>query len=210
MDIKKKVTIGIAALAIGTAGTAVAAGDDSPWLGGDAKDALAADLASKLDGVNQGNVERALDEVAEERRSEMTAAQSEAIAAELDGVDADAVADALDKAHEQMRAAFEAGERPDRDSLAATLAAELDIDEDAVAKALESAREAQFAERKTEMLDRLDQAVEDGEIDADRAEEIREHIESDEPPKMGKGPGAHGPGSGGPNGPGFGGPSNLG
>ena len=166
MDIKKKVAIGVTAVAIGTTGTAVAAGGGGPLFGGDGKDELAADLASKLDGVNPGEVERALDEVSEERRSEMTAAQAAAIAAELDGVDADAVADALDKAHEQMREASEAGEQPDPGSLAATLAEELDINEDAATTALESAREAEFAERRTEMLDRLDQAVEDGDIDA--------------------------------------------
>ena len=124
MDIKKTVAIGIAAVAIGTTGTAVAAGGGGPSLGGDGKDELAADLASKLDGVNPGEVERALDEVSEERCSEMTAAQATAIAAELDGVDADAVGTALEKVDEETREALDAGERPDPGSLAATLADE--------------------------------------------------------------------------------------
>ena len=64
----------------------------------------------------------------------------------------------------------------------------LGLDEDTVTEALESAREAEFAGHRAEMLDRLDQAVENGDIAADRAAEMRERLNSDDGAEMHGGP----------------------
>lgn len=198
----------VGALALG--GTAVAAAGPGGVFGSDHKQELAADLAEQLDGVNANQVENALDAVAEERRAEHRAQMAEGIAGELDGVSADQVEDALAKHEEQMRAAFESGERPDGDSLVTTLADELDRSEDEISAALEASREAAMSEHRAEALERLDAAVENGDITEEQADQIRERIESGEGP-MGHGPGGPGhPGPGGPGGPGFGGPDGPG
>jgi hypothetical protein len=193
----------IGALALG--GTAVAAGGPGGMFGADHEQELAADLAEQLKGVNANQVEDALETVAEEQQAEQRAGMAEGIAAELGGVSADRVENALAEHEERMKAAVESGERPGRDSLVATLASGLDRSENEIRAALESSREAVMEEHQAAALERLDAAVESGDITEEQADKIRERIESGEGPG---GPGHHGPGGPGfgPGGPGFGGP----
>ncbi len=188
--------IAIAAVIGGLAltGTAMAAGGGPEGLfGGDGKEQLADDLAAQLDGVTPGEVERALDSVAEQQMEDRRTEMAAGIAAELDGVEADAVADALAKHEEQVRSAIESGERPDIGSLVTTLSEELGKSEDQVTSALEAAQQAGMEEHQADALKRLDEAVSNGDISEQQADQIRERIES--------GPGF---GPGGPGGPGFG------
>jgi hypothetical protein len=95
------------------------------------------------------------------------------------------------------------------DGLVTTLADELGKSEDEISTALDAARETEMKVRKAEALERLDQAVEDGEVTDEQADQIRERIESG--PSFGhgdhgpRGPG-FGPGGPPPGGAGFGGP----
>ena len=72
----------------------------------------------------------------------------------------------------------------------------------ALAEALGVSEADLEAARQAGAEDRLDQAVKDGEVTEQMADQIREQIESGEMPEGGPG---HGPGPGGP-GSGFGGP----
>lgn len=197
----------VAALAV--TGTAVAAGGPGAVFGDDKKQELATDLAQQLEGVNAGEVEQALDAVAEDRMAERRAKMAEGIAAQLNGVSADQVADALAKHEEQMRSAFESGERPDRGGIVTALSEELDKSEAEITDALEAAREAGMAEHRAEALERLELAVESGDLTEEQAAEIRDRIESGEGPRGHHGPGGPG-GHGGPGGFGPGGPGGPG
>jgi hypothetical protein len=191
--------IAIAAVIGGLAltGTAMAGGGGPGGLfGGPGSEELAQDLASQLDGVTPGEVEQALDSVAEQRSEERRAEMAAGIAAELDGVDADAVADALAKHEEQVRSAIESGERPDMSGLVTTLSEELGKSEAEITKALDAARESEMEAHKADALKRLDEAVANGDVTDEQADQIREQIEN--------GPGPGGPGGHGPGGPGFG------
>lgn len=100
--------------------------------------------------------------------------------AEALGVSEDKVSDALDKAREATKPDDAdkpaAGERPTppteaertarQAALAKALAEELGIDQAKVTAALESVRAAHDAERRTDLAERLDQAVADGELTA--------------------------------------------
>ena len=114
-------------------------------------------------------------------------------------VDAAALAEALGVTEDELTAAFDAireelkpadGERPangelptpptdeeraDRHAaLAKALADELGLDESKVADALDTVRAAHEAERRTDLSDRLDSAVEDGDLtSADKASVLK-------------------------------------
>ena len=204
---RAKIATGAAIATIAVAGTAVAAGGGGPvggLFGDDRQEELAQDLAQQLDGVSPNEVEQALEAVGEENMEERRTAMAEAIAAELDGVDSSAVADALAKHEEQARASIENGERPEMGSLVTTLADELGKSEDEVTAALEAANDKQAEERQAEMLEKLDEAVANGDVTEEQADQIRERIESGHSGHGGpRGPGGPG-GHGGPGGPGFG------
>jgi hypothetical protein len=170
----------VAALAVG--GTAIAAPGDGPLgvLGGDPEERraeFARDLASKLEGVNANEVEGALEQVQQERRAEHRAELARDLAAQLEGVSAEEAEQALDKAQEQLRQSRGEDFRP-RDDFIETLARELDKSEDQIEKALADARSARFEQK-------LDEAVKEGRINEERANEIRERIE--ERPPFGRG-----------------------
>lgn len=107
-----------------------------------------------------------------------------ALATEL-GVTEDELTAALEAVREDLRPGDgerpAAGEKPtdeeraDRQAaLAKALADELGLDESTVADALESVRDAHQAERRTELSDRLDEAVADGDLtDADKASVLK-------------------------------------
>ncbi|WP_408898922.1 hypothetical protein ACJ5H2_07370 [Nocardioides sp. R1-1] len=112
-----------------------------------------------------------------------TAALAEAL-----GVSEEKVSEALDEIREQLRpdaAARPSGderpapptdeERAEREAaFASALAAELGLDEQAVADALDELRAAHEAERREELAERLDEAVAEGELtDADRASVLK-------------------------------------
>lgn len=110
-----------------------------------------------------------------------TAALAEAL-----GVSEDKVSDALDAVREEMRpdGARADGERPslptdeeraEREAAFVTaLAKELGLEESKVSDALETLRAAHRAEHRTELSERLDQAVEDGDLtDADKASVLK-------------------------------------
>ncbi|QSR25834.1 hypothetical protein CFH99_09385 [Nocardioides aromaticivorans] len=96
------------------------------------------------------------------------------------GVSEDKVSDALDAVRDELRPDADSrpadGEQPtpptdeeraEREAAFVTaLAEELGIDEDKVSDALETLRAAARAEHRTELSDRLDQAVEDGDLTA--------------------------------------------
>jgi len=199
---KRPVAIAAAVGTLAAAGTAVAGpGPLGDVFGEDREERrqeFARDLASKLDGVSAEQVERALREVHEERRAEHRREMARALAAELDGVSAREVEQALEKAHEQTRQSFEEGDRPrrvDRDAFVETLARELDKSEAEVRNALRAAR-------RKRLESKLEEAVREGRISEQRADEIRERIEEGPPflfrHRVGP-PGLPGPG-------GFGGP----
>ncbi len=193
---KKPIAIAAAVLAIGVAGTAVAAPGGSVLGGGDREERqaeFATDLAQKLDGVNRNEVEQGLEELRSEREAQMLNERAESLASGLDGVSVDQAKTAL----ENVRESIGESERPDPSEVDALLAEELGVSEDDLTEA-----------RKAEMTQRLDQAVEDGAITEEQADEMREKIESGEARPGGPGhggpggPGHGGPGEGGPGGPG--------
>jgi hypothetical protein len=192
---RRKIAVIGAIATLAVTGTAFAGGGGGGLFGDDRQQDFAEDLATELNGVSPGEVEQALDVVGEQRIAEHRTRMAQGIAAQLDGVDADAVSDALATHEKQVRSAIESGERPDMQGLVATLADELGKSEEEITSALEAAREAGVEDRKAEALERLEGAVEDGELTEKQADEIRERIES--------GP-AFGPGHHGPGGPGFG------
>jgi hypothetical protein len=183
----------VGALAVG--GTAIAAPGDGPLglLGGDPEERraeFARDLASKLEGVNANEVERALEQVQQERRAEHRAELARDLAAQLEGVSAEEAEQALDKAQEQLRQSRGEDFRP-RDNFIETLARELDKSEDQIEKALADARRARLDQK-------LDEAVKEGRISEGRANGIRERIEEGPPFGRGRfgrrggfGPGGH-------------------
>jgi hypothetical protein len=206
----------VGALAVG--GTALAAGGGG-LLGGDRdqNDALLAkDLASKLHGVSSSEVQTALGQVRDERRSERRKQAAAAIAAELDGVSQGDVEKALAKleaSHERAERSEQPGQGPgfgrrgDRvgrrgDGFAAALAKELGKSPADVRKALRAARTKQFKAQ-------LDQAVKDGRLTQAQANQIEKRFKNGPPGfrrgRAGSGPHGGGPPFGGP-GPGFGGP----
>ncbi len=192
---KKPIAIAAAVLAIGVAGTAVASPGGSVFGGGDREERqaeFASDLAQKLDGVNANEVEQGLDQLHSEREAEMLNERAESLASGLDGVSVEQAKTAL----ENVRESIGEGERPDPSEADALLAEELGVSEDDLTDA-----------RKAEMTQRLDQAVEDGAITEEQADEMRDKIESGE---AGPGGPGGGPGHGGPGGPGHGGPDGPG
>jgi len=121
------------------------------------------------------------------------------LAEQLDGVNANEVGNALDAVAEEKRAEH-------RTRMAEGIAAELDgVNADQVADALAKHEE----QTQAEALERLDEAVENGDVTEEQADEIRERIESGEGPGHGPGGPGHG-GPGGPGGPGHHGPGGPG
>lgn len=105
----------------------------------------------------------------EQRREERRNAMAEALAAEL-GVDKERVAAALEKVHEQMRP--EAGAR--REGRGRPDSAD---------------REKWAAERKAQLTERLNQAVEDGKLTREQADAILKAVEAGVLPGPGWGAG---------------------
>jgi hypothetical protein len=108
--------------------------------------------------------------------------------------------DTDDRAGREVRRAEHRGE------FAEALAAELDLPVDEVTDAIDAVTEQRRAEHRAERQlafdDRLDQAVEDGDLTADQADAIREAHGAGVLGRRGPGGPAHRGGSGGP----FGGP----
>ena len=176
------IAVAIGALAIG--GTAFAyPGGPGPFGNNDERQAeFAGDIASQLDGVNANQIEQALDTVREDKMTEHREAQAEAISSQLDGVSAEQVSSALEKHQAAVQDAIENGERPERGDLATTLAEELGVSEEEIQTALQTAHQEQGEQR-------LNDAVESGDLTEEEADQIRERM-------------ANGPSEGGPGGPG--------
>lgn len=199
---RKAILIAAAAGALVIGGTAFAyPGGPGPFGAdrGEKQAEFADDLAAQLDGVSANEIEQALDTVREERVAEHRAEMAQALAGQLDGVSAEQVATALEERHTEIQSAIENGERPDRGSLKASLAEDLGASEGE----LEAAFEAKAEQR-------LNDAVESGDLTQQQADQIRERMENG-PRGFGPGgPGPHGPrgfgpgGPGGPDGPGSG------
>ena len=177
------ILVAVAAVALG--GTALAAPGGGP-LGGlfgeepEKHEAeFARDLASKLGGVSPEQVERALEEVRDERAAEHRAEMARGLAAELDGVSADRVEGALARAHQRLEEGREQGEPPDPRLFEETLAKELDTSEGEIRKALRAAHRAQLQRQ-------LDEAVKAGRLTEEQAKEIRQRLERDAPPPGGR------------------------
>jgi hypothetical protein len=193
---RRPIAIAAAVGTLAVAGTAIAG--PGP-LGGvfredrdERRQEFARDLASKLDGVSAQEVDGALRELHAERRAEHRAELARALAGKLEGVSAGDVEQALEKAEERMRQAFEERQRPDRELFVETLASELDKSEREIRNALRAAR-------RDRLESKLDEAVREGRISEERADQIRERIEEGRPGLRlrfrGGGPGGpHGPG----------------
>jgi hypothetical protein len=188
---KKPIAVAAAVVVLGAAGTAVAAPGGGVFGGGDPEQRqaeFASDLAGKLDGVNANEVERGLEQLHAEREAEMLNERAEALASGLDGVSVEQTRAALESVHDSIGE----GQRPDPSEVEAALAEELGVSVDELTEV-----------RKSEMKQRLDQAVEDGAITEEQADEIRDRIDSGElPPGGPHGGGPGGPPHGGPGGPG--------
>lgn len=190
---KKPIAVAATVLALGVAGTAVAAPGGNVFGGSsdDKQAEFASGLAQKLDGVNANEVEQGISELRAERETEMLNERAQNLASQLDGVSVEQATAALN----EVQSSAEEGTRPDRAETEKLLAEALGVSEED----LQNAQQAEATER-------LDQAVEDGKVTEDQADEIREQIESGEMPKGGRGhggaggPGHGGPGAGGPGG----------
>lgn len=185
---KRPIAVATAVLALGAAGTAVAAPGGGVF-GGDREGQeaeFASDLAQELDGVSSTEVEQGLEQLRTEREAEMLDENARRLAAGLGGVSVQQARAALEKA----RGSLGEGERPDPSKLDAALAEELGVSEDELAEV-----------RQTEAKQHLDQAVEDGAITEKQARKLRKQIESGKMPRGGPHPGGPG-GSHGPGGPG--------
>lgn len=97
------------------------------------------------------------------------------------GVSEEDLTAALEAVHEELRPSDDAdrsgppseAEREERAAaLAAALAAELDLDEAEVTAALEQVREDRSAERRDALVERLDEAVDDGDLTAEDKESV--------------------------------------
>ena len=189
---KKPIAIAAAVIALGAAGTAIAA-PGGGVLGGDREEGkaeFASDLAQRLDGVNANQVEKGLEEVHAEREAEMLNQRAEGLASQLDGVSVEQAKSAMESVHETLKSE---GTKPDREQVTELLADELGVSAEEIQKAHQAEHES-----------RLDQAVRDGALTEEQADEIRERIESGEGPVPGGGHPGSGPGhpGGPPGGPG--------
>ncbi len=193
---KKPIAIAAAVLAIGAAGTAVAAPGGS-ILGGsqDERQAeFAGDLAQQLDGVNANQVEQGLEKVRAQHEAKTQTERAKSLADQLDGVSVDQATAALKKVDTQLKSGQQKGDRPDPEAVDKLLADELGVSSDELKKA-----------HQAEATARVDQAVEDGKLTEKQADQIREDIESGKMAPGGRG------GHGGPGGPGgLGGPDGPG
>jgi TATA-binding protein-associated factor Taf7 len=190
-------------------GTAIAAAGGAPLdgvFGGDRQEheaEFARDLASRLDGVNADQVERALDDLRRDKQSEHRKAEAKALAAELDGVSAADVEKALRKVEAKFERSRERGEwgRRAGGDFVATLAKELGKTQREIRRAFRAAHQKRFESM-------LDEAVKEGRLTEQQADRIRERMKSG-PGMFGDGRrgfrGHHGPGGpggfGGPDGP---------
>lgn len=184
---KKPVAIAATVIALGAAGTAIAAPGGGVF-GGDPEERqaeFAGDLARHLDGVDANQVEQGLEEIQAEREAEMLNQQAEGLAGQLDGVSVDQAKSALESVHQSLE---KSGTRPDPEQVDKLLADELGVSTDEIQKAHQAEQES-----------RLDQAVEDGALTGKQADKIRKQIESGKGPVPGGGP--PGPGMGHPGGP---------
>jgi hypothetical protein len=206
---RRPLAIAAAAGTLAVGGTAIAAGDSGPLgvFGGDHRERqaeLARELASRLDGVSAGQVERALEDLRRDKISEHRKAEAKALAAELDGVSADEVEKALEKAQAALLRSRDRGEWPRRGDFVATMAKELGKSEREIRRALRAVHRKRFDGM-------LDEAVKEGRLTEEQAKRIRERFENGPRPFRGghrrfdrrlhfEGPG--GPGFfGGPGGP---------
>ncbi len=184
---KKPIAIAAAVIALGVAGTAIAA-PGGGVLGGDPEERqaeFASDLAQRLDGVNANQVEKGLEEIHAEREAEMLNQRAKGLASQLDGVSVDQAKTALESVHKTLESE---GTRPDPEQVDQMLADKLGVSAEDIQKAHQAEAES-----------RLDQAVKDGMLTEEQAGQIRERIESGEGPAPGGGhPGGPpgGPGAG--------------
>ena len=203
---QKQAAAGVATvLALGVGATAVAApGGDGP-LGGvfgpspqERRAEQARDLAKELKLPEQ-RVRQAIDRVGEKRRAEHHAERAKELAKRLD-VSEDDASQALEKGREALRKEFESnrgreGFRPRgaRNAFLKAVAAELDKSTEEVRKALQGIR-------KDRLNAKLAEAVKEGRLTQEQADQIKEQAEKR--PGRFHFRGGHGPGGpGGPGGP---------
>ncbi len=126
---KKPIAVAAAVLALGVAGTAVAAPGGGVFGGGDKEERqaeFASDLAQRLDGVNANEVERGLEQLKSEHEAEMLNERAQALASGLDGVSVQQAKAALETVSQSVGE----DQRPDPSEMEALLAEELGVSVD--------------------------------------------------------------------------------